>query len=132
MKPTNFWAVFPKTVGFIGLKLLHEITLMSQSARRQLNIGQGNVLEFITPSFIYQSFIFNGFSKPKGIYAWVRTWSAAWQIASAILGSKPNSLLTMADAFLSVPNAWMTGRGILSALRSPIGKFITDRVVWAP
>ena len=37
------------------------------------------------------------------------TSSAAWDIASAIFGSKPNSLLTSAAAFFNTPKALITG-----------------------
>lgn len=59
------------------------------------------------------------------------TSSAAAQIASAILGSRPNSLFTVAAAFLSTPNAEIIGSGMRSIL-PPILKFIDERCVCAP
>lgn len=55
----------------------------------------------------------------------VLTSSAACCIASAILGSKPYSVLTLAAAFLMMPKALMRGGGKRS-VEPPISKFWRD------
>ena len=59
------------------------------------------------------------------------TSSAALTIASAFFYSNPKLIFAIAAHFLRIPNALITGRGILS-LSPPILKFIKDLYVWAP
>lgn len=59
------------------------------------------------------------------------TSSAAFTIASAFFYSNPKLIFAIAAHFLRIPNALITGRGILS-LSPPILKFIKDLYVWAP
>ena len=59
------------------------------------------------------------------------TSSAAFTIASAFFYSNPKFILAIAAHFLRIPNALITGRGILS-LSPPILKFIKDLWVCAP
>uniref|UniRef100_A0A1A9VSD2 Uncharacterized protein n=1 Tax=Glossina austeni TaxID=7395 RepID=A0A1A9VSD2_GLOAU len=56
------------------------------------------------------------------------TSSAAFDMASLILGSKPYSLLTSAAAFFNMPIACITGLGMRS-VAPPIGKLICERIV---
>lgn len=53
------------------------------------------------------------------------TSSAAWTIAFPSFASIPDFILTSAQAFLTIPNALMTGSGILSGA-PPILKFWID------